>query len=114
MPNIVTDSTEDISETATIVRVVEILSTGTVTTGTFQKCDATAGAIVLTLPSANINDGRVLIFKKIDVTANAVTITAAGSDVIDGAGTYVLSAQYDSVTLINDVDDNDWHVIAEV
>jgi hypothetical protein len=74
-------------------------------------CDATAGAITLNLPAANIGAGsfplgatfgNIFYIKKIDVSANAVTITRAGADTIEGANTLVLAAQWDKVVLVSD------------
>jgi len=54
--------------------------------------DATAGAVVITLPAAD--DGNQLVrIKKLDSTANTVTINAAGGQTIDGASSLVLTTQ---------------------
>lgn len=76
-------------------------STLTSTSGWNNVCDATSGAITLTLPAASSFVGQMFWFKKIDASANAVTISRAGSDTIDGATTYVLSTQYKYVELIS-------------
>lgn len=111
MPQILTFILEEISDTALIVRPVHVDSDHEITLGTFFKCDASDGAIALTLPSAAGNDSRIIIAKKSDSSANAVTVTAAGSDTIDGAATFVLSNQYEFVILINDEDGDIWNVI---
>lgn len=54
-------------------------------------CDATAGAITVTLPAAADNGGVRLVFKKTDASANAVTVNTA-----DG-GAVSLPDQYNSV-----------------
>jgi hypothetical protein len=54
-------------------------------------CDATGGAITVTLPSAADYAGVRLVFKKTDASANAVTVNTA-----DG-GAVGLAAQYNSV-----------------
>lgn len=64
----------------------------------------------LTLPAASANNGRTLQVKKTDSGTGTVTITRAGSDTIDGATTYVLTSQYDSVTLTCDGSAT-WNVI---
>ncbi len=62
-------------------------------TGTISKdvddyfIDATAGNIVLTLPSASATGlkGKIFTFRKIDSTTNTASIAAAGTDTIDGS-----------------------------
>lgn len=78
-----------------------------------QLCDATSGAFAVTLPPANAAAGQMITVKKIDVSANAVTVTRAGTDTIDGATTYVLAAQYKSVTLLSN-NGTQWFVIGVV
>lgn len=111
MPIVLTSLIESVADTALIVRPIPIALDQTITIGTFFKCDATAGPIALTLPSAGLNEGRILIIKKTDVSANAVTVTRAGSDTIDGATTFPLATQYKFVILINDEDGDIWNVI---
>ena len=64
--------------------------------------DATAGAVVISLPDSTVTlniAGRVYNVKKIDATANPVTVQRVGaSDLIDGATTNVLTVQYQSRT----------------
>jgi hypothetical protein len=69
---------------------------------------ATGGAFAVTLPSVSVNVGRYFIIKKTDSSANAVTVTPA-SGTIDGASTFVLTAQYQSVTVQSD--GTNWWVI---
>lgn len=57
-------------------------------------CDATAGAIVATLPAASASKGWFILIVKTDSGGNNVTVTRAGSDTIEGATTVALSAQY--------------------
>jgi hypothetical protein len=63
---------------------------------------ASGAARTITLPAAGSHTGRIYKIKKIDATANTVTIDANGSETIDGATTYVISAQYGSVTVVSD------------
>lgn len=75
-------------------------------------CDATSGAITVTLPAvadADPTAGRVVTVKKTDASGNAVTLDADGSETIDGATTKALSSQYDSVTIVSD--GTSWHII---
>lgn len=78
----------------------------TVTTSDRNKLitgDATSAGFTITLPAAaTAGDGFKVSFKKIDSSANAVTIDGDGSETIDGATTYVLSTQYQSVTVVSD------------
>ncbi len=70
--------------------------------------DATAGAVMITLPAASDSAHRVMSFKKVDASGNAVTIDA-GTDTIDGAGTQVLAAQYDGLTIQSD--GTEWFIL---
>lgn len=79
---------------------------------THVEADATSAALVVTLPAAVAgNVGKQYTIAKKDSSANTVTATAAGSDTINGAATYVLAAQYDTVTL-RCVAAGEWRVIA--
>lgn len=64
-------------------------------------CNASAGAIVLTLPAASTCQGQEFVVKKIDSSANPVTLTTATNN-IDGTATKVLSTQYSSYTVVSD------------
>jgi hypothetical protein len=64
--------------------------------------DATAGAKVVDLPTAASSKWRILTVKKIDVSAFTVTIDPAGAETIDGAGTLVVTTQYQSFTVQSD------------
>ena len=71
--------------------------------------DASGGACVQNLPAAT-NSGKIFYFKKVDSSANTVTVTPDGTDTIDGAANYVLTAQYESVT-VQDCAVGTWYVI---
>ena len=58
-------------------------------------CNATSGAVVVTLPTATGIARREYIIKKIDSSANTVSITSAVN--IDGASTYTITSQYNSI-----------------
>jgi hypothetical protein len=72
-----------------------------------------AAPFTITLPTAAscydsaTRTGKVFIFKNPDT--DDVTIDAAGDETIDGATTFVLDAQYETVTLISD--GTSWHAI---
>jgi hypothetical protein len=71
--------------------------------------DASSGNITITLPAASTCTNRFYIIKKIDITSNTVTIDGNASELIDGATTYVLSTQYESVTL--QCDGTNWWIV---
>ncbi len=79
-----------------------VTATGNVVSGDYLiVADATGGAITMTLPPAAIVPGRIYTFKRINSGANAVVIDPSGAETIDGAATYTLSAQWNSVTIMN-------------
>jgi hypothetical protein len=64
--------------------------------------NATSGNITITLPATTVRSGLTFTIKKTDSSVNTVTVTRAGTDTIDGATTYVLSTQYQFVTIVSD------------
>ena len=70
-------------------------------------CDCTSNAITINLPAAQ--SGRQYHIKKIDSSSNTVTIDGNGAETIDGALTQVISAQYESITIV--CDGSNWHII---
>jgi pectate lyase len=71
-------------------------------TETVILCDATSGAITITLPPvAGVTD-QVYIVKKIDSGGNTVTIDGNSSETIDGATTKVISSQWAVYRIITD------------
>jgi hypothetical protein len=66
------------------------------THGGFVRCDATAGAVAITLPTASSWTGLQVTFEKIDAEANNVTVAT-----VEG-GTVTLTGVNDSVTVISD------------
>lgn len=72
--------------------------------------DASLGNRQVTILSAIGNQGRILNVKKIDATANIVTLLpVVGGQTIDGSPTYVLTVQYQSVTIQSD--NANWFII---
>jgi hypothetical protein len=71
-------------------------------TDEFILCDATGGAIVVTLPTPSSDyDGFTVKVKKTDSSANTVTVkTATGYDIdgVDGATGQVLTLQYEVIS----------------
>ena len=66
----------------------------------YLDCDASAGAVVLTLP-VTTGSGREITLKKIDSSANSCTPTVTGSDVVDGASSYGLTSQWASSKVVD-------------
>lgn len=93
-----------------VLNVATITSSATLTTShTVVLCDATSGAITVTLPTAVGNDGRHYHIKKIDSSGNAVTIDGDGSETIDDGATAVIGVQYECVTVVSD--GTEWWVL---
>ena len=61
-------------------------------------CNATAGAITVTLPSPAVGSGQPVTIKKSDASANAVTIGGT----VDGTANRTLTAQNDSIVIQSD------------
>ena len=79
-----------------------VTTTGNVVSGDYLiVADAAGGEITMTLPPAALVPGRIYTFKRINSGANAVVIDPSGAETIDGAATYTLSAQWNSVTIMN-------------
>lgn len=88
-----------------------ITSAYTATAGDYTiLCDATSGAITVTLPLAKPNKQKVYIIKKTDSSANAITIDGNGAETIDGATTQSLASQYDTKTIQSD--GTSWHILS--
>lgn len=61
--------------------------------------DATGGARTITLKAATNMAGKVYVVKKVDASANTVTVDGNGAETVDGAATYVLTVQWQAVTV---------------
>lgn len=79
--------------------------------GRLYLCDASAGAMVVTLPRCSVGLAGIAV-KKTDDSANDVTVTRAGSALIDGATTVSLASQYDAVEVVPD--GANWQVLASI
>ncbi|GIX04970.1 MAG: hypothetical protein KatS3mg114_0839 [Planctomycetaceae bacterium] len=72
-------------------------------------CDATSGALTVTLPTAAGITGRQYSIKRISSGANTVTVAAQSGQTIDGTATRVLGTQYETVTVVSD--GSNWWVV---
>ena len=90
--------TLDVGAGATSIRTIFSSTAGAFGDATVLA-DATAAAIVYTLPAASTCPRRIVTFKKIDASPNTVTLDGNGSETIDGALTQVISAQWGFVTV---------------
>jgi hypothetical protein len=61
--------------------------------------DAAGGAVTINLPTLTGNLGLPYTIKKMGSTAN-VTVDGFASEAIDGATTYVLTSQYETVSIV--------------
>ena len=83
-------------------RYRNVTASGSVVSGDYLiVADATGGAITMALPPAALVPGRIYAFKRVNSGANAVVIDPNAAETIDGAATYTLSAQWNSVTIMN-------------
>jgi len=90
-----------------------VVASYTATQGDYTiLCDASGGALGVTLPSAIPNKNKIYVIKKTDDSVNAITITAFGDEKIDGSATQGVSGQYDTKTIQSD--GVDWHIIGTV
>lgn len=71
-------------------------------------CDASGGALTVTLPNVATCVGLTLTVKKIDASANAVTI----GGVVDGTTNPTLAAQWNSMTMQSN--GTQWYLLANV
>jgi hypothetical protein len=83
-------------------------TTYTITTAdTGILADATSAAFTVTLPTA-VGATQQYVVKRKNSGANAVTVGTTSSQTIDGATTFVLSTQYQSITLGSD--NANWYI----
>jgi hypothetical protein len=90
--------------------VTTVGTTGSITTE--DLVNATTGGITITLPvAATAGAGKVVHIKDRDAsaTANNITIEGNGSETIDGTLTFVITVDYQSVTLVSD--GSNWSII---
>lgn len=73
--------------------------------------DSTAGAFILTLPTAVGATGKVITIKKTDSSSNLVTIDGNSSETIDGSTTFVLGNINNFIKIVSD--GTNWTIIAK-
>lgn len=61
--------------------------------------DASGGARTATLPTAVGRTGKIFVVRKSDSSANTVIVDPNGAELVNGQATYVLTDQYETVTL---------------
>lgn len=82
-----------------------LTASATAAAGDWCDCDATSGAITITLPSVATNTGKTILVCKTDSSGNAVTI--AGT--INGATNLDITVQYTVITLSSN--GTEWRII---
>lgn len=87
-------------------RINRLTASGIAAEDDLVVCDATSGALTVTLPDAT--SGTMIAVKKVDTSANAVTITAAGSWTVSASAGTLKKAQ-DAVILYADNAQQKWH-----
>lgn len=65
-------------------------------------CDATSGAIVVTMPLASTARFRKITVTKTDTSVNTVTILASGADLIAGSSSQILLYDRECLELVSD------------
>ena len=93
-----------------VVSVALVTADVTLTTShTHVLCDTTSKSIVVTVPAASSDPGRLYIIKNIGSPANTVTVDGNANETIDGGLTAVIVARYESITIISD--GSNWHIV---
>jgi microcystin-dependent protein len=99
----------ELDEDLTVRQITE--SDNIETTDEFIEADASSGNIIATLPDVTALSGKErFTLKKIDATVNTVTLKGNGSQNIDGSNTVVLARQYNTITVVANVDLTSWDV----
>ncbi len=71
--------------------------------------NCTTAAVTVDLPSSPSNNRELIIIKN-DSSANTVTVDAQAGKTINGSQTFVLTDQYDSVSLSYVANDSAWYI----
>jgi hypothetical protein len=93
--------------------VVTKLGAYTATAANFLiRCNATSGAVTITLPSSP-SAGEIVVVKKTDSSSNGCTISGNGHD-IDGMSSESLPGQYNSYLMQWDSTSSTWAILAKI
>ena len=98
-------------EIFTLNRTATAANYTTLTTDSYIGVTDTSSARTITLLSASVADGRIIIINDESGLAgtNNITIATEGSETIDGSATLVISSNYGVARLISD--GTDWFTI---
>lgn len=95
----------DLRDAINVARLETIIITGATYTAASTQvilADATAQAIVITLPDSTTSLDTGYIVKKVDGSAFTVTLTTEGAQTLDGTSTKVLTTQWEYIRIISD------------
>jgi hypothetical protein len=76
------------------------------------RMDASAGAVTVTLPPADLLPGKIITVKKIDSSSNQVVIAGLAGQTIDGAASVSLTTRFASYTVQSN--GATWDIIGKV
>lgn len=86
-----------------VVSVATVAADVTLTTSQLKvRCDTTAKPILVTLPPASSDPGRLYIIKNIGSSGKIVTVKGNANETIDGGLAAVLVQRNESITIISD------------
>jgi len=92
-----------------LFKVVYVSTSVTAGQSATYLCDATAGNITITLPTATpAISGRLYNIKKVDASANTVII-APTTSTIDGLASKTITVQWNNICVVTD--GNQWYIV---
>ncbi len=102
------ENMKGISVTTVNAATYDLLTTDYILNVTYTSTGAVTS---LTLPTAQVISGRMIIIKDAagNAATNTITIDTEGGQNIDGASTYVMNGNYDAISLYSD--GTNWFVI---
>ncbi|MDD5456416.1 MAG: hypothetical protein PHV30_05215 [Candidatus Margulisbacteria bacterium] len=103
------NSTLDVNGSLSVALSIKTSSYTLTGSDSIVLANAGNGQITMTLPTAAGIDGRYYTIKKIDTGKNKVVIATSAGQLIDKDSTYVLTMQYEYVTLVSD--GSNWVII---
>jgi hypothetical protein len=92
-------------------KVVSKTASYTAADETIILCDATAGAITITLPAASGVTSRIYTIKRTSASNNVI-VDGNASETIDGATTKTLGSQYASITIV--CNGSNWFILSSM